>query len=391
MDRFIPSERMAAVQTPVIPTVAELIRANPDTISLGQGVAYYGPPKEAVDQITAFLNDPSNNRYGAVQGDPRLLELLESKLRSENDIDCHRGFRVVVTAGANMGFLNALCAITDPGDEIILPVPYYFNQEMAIRMLSCDPVLVPTGDDYQLCHKRIKAAITERTRAIVTISPNNPSGAVYPEDSLSRVNAICREHSLYHISDEAYEYFVYGDARHFSPGSIANAEQHTISLFSLSKAYGLASWRIGYMVAPEHLYAPVLKVQDTNLICPPLISQHAAIGALKVGRGYCLHKRTAIEEIREIIVHEIGRLGSLCTAARADGAFYFLIGLRTKLTSMQVVEKLVRDYRVAVIPGITFGMNKGCYLRISYGALQKQSALEGIRRLTNGFTEIASG
>src|SRR5207253_108726 len=122
-----------------------------------------------------------------------------------NNLIAFNGRSVVVTAGGNMAFFNALLAIADAGDEIVLPTPYYFNHEMAIVMLGCRPVLVPTTDDYQLDVDAIAAAITGRTRAIVTISPNNPSGAVYSRDALIAVNRLCRDRGIFHISDEAYE------------------------------------------------------------------------------------------------------------------------------------------------------------------------------------------
>ncbi len=184
---------MQAVQTPIIPTVAALIRDNPGTISLGQGVAYYGPPQEAIDNIGAFLADPENHKYKPVQGIPQLVEAFGAKLRSENGIEVEGRSTVVVTAGANMAFVNALLAITDLGDEIIIQTPYYFNHEMAITMAGCRPVPVDTDEHYQLQPDAIRRAITPRTRAVVTISPNNPSGAVYGEALLREVNGICRE------------------------------------------------------------------------------------------------------------------------------------------------------------------------------------------------------
>src|SRR5205823_4723805 len=168
--------RMQAVQTPVIPVVAELIRNSPGTISLGQGVVGYPPPQSAFDEIQAFLQDPQNHKYRPVQGIPVLVDALTAKLRSENGINVGDGNTVVVTAGGNMAFMNAILAMTDPGDEIILQTPYYFNHEMAVTMAGCLPVLVDTDGQFQLQPTRIEAAITQRTRAIVTISPNNPSG-----------------------------------------------------------------------------------------------------------------------------------------------------------------------------------------------------------------------
>src|SRR6185503_2718408 len=126
------------------------------------------------------------------------------------------GNRVMVTAGGNLAFMNAVLAIADPGDEFILPTPYYFNHEMAVTMANCRPVLVATDASYQLDVAGLRAAITPRTRAIVTVSPNNPSGAVYPAETLRQVNRLCAEHRIHHISDEAYEHFTYDGASHFS-------------------------------------------------------------------------------------------------------------------------------------------------------------------------------
>jgi len=383
------SFRMQSVQSPIIPVVGELIRANPGTISLGQGVAYYGPPPEAIGAIETFLADAENHKYRLVQGIPELIEAIQTKLTTENNISI-KDSRIVVTAGANMGFVNAILAITDPGDEIIIQLPYYFNHEMAVAIADCKAVCVPTNDDYQLQADAIAAAITERTRAIVTISPNNPTGAIYREADLRRVNELCRRNGIYHISDEAYEYFTYDGVRHFSPGSIAGCGEYTISLFSLSKAYGFASWRIGWMVIPEHLYMPIRKIQDTILICPPVISQWAAVGAMRAGADYCRQKLQMTIEIREMFLNELNSIRNLVTVPRADGAFYFLLRVHEDLDPMKLVKQLIEEHKVAVIPGMTFGMEDKCYLRVAYGALQKETATEGIGRLVRGLKRILS-
>lgn len=382
------SSRMQAVQSPIIPVIGELICSCPGTISLGQGVAYYSPPPEAIAQLSHFLADPENHKYKPVQGISPLLEAIAQKLKFENAIDINAENCIVVTAGSNMAFMNVVLAIANPGDEIILQTPYYFNQEMAITMASCRPVLVATDENYQLRPEAIRQAITEKTRAVVTISPNNPTGAVYSEAALREVNQICRDRGIYHISDEAYEYFTYNGVQHFSPAAIRDSNLHTISLFSLSKAYGFASWRIGYMVIPEHLLIAVKKIQDTILICPPVISQYAALGALQAGVSYCKEKLEAIASVREIVLNECDRIPHLCTIPPAEGAFYFLLRVYTKLPAMDLVERLIREHGVAVIPGTTFGMEDRCYLRVAYGALQKETASEGIGRFVRGLQAI---
>lgn len=383
------TQRMQAVQLPIIPIVGDLVRRNPGTISLGQGVVSYGPPPQVGEKITEFLADPQNHKYKAVEGIAPLIQALEAKLKAENGIDAAPNSRIVVSAGGNMAFMNAILAIADPGDEIILQTPYYFNHEMAIAMASCRAVLVSTDAEYQLRPDAIRRAITARTRAVVTISPNNPSGAVYSEGALREVNEICRRASIYHISDEAYENFVYDGARHFSPGSIPGAAAHTISLYSLSKAYGFASWRIGYTVLPETLFESIKKIQDTILICPPVISQYAALGALAAGSAYCAEKLRAIAEVRALVASELNSIKKICTIPRADGAFYFLLNVRTKLSAMDAVERLIREHKVAVIPGAAFGLHEGCHLRVAYGALEKETAAEGVGRLVKGLKAIA--
>lgn len=385
------NRRMAAVQTPAIPLVADLIRSTPGTLSMGQGVVGYGPPPQALDRIRDFLADPQNHKYQAVHGIPPLLAQLERKLRDENKVEIGRDRALVVTAGGNMAFMNAVLAIVDPGDEVIIVSPYYFNHEMAITIAGARPVAVPADEHYQLRLDALEAAITPRTRAIVTISPNNPTGAVYSEESLRAVNELCRERRIYHISDEAYEYFTWNGAAHFSPAAIPGSEGHTISLYSLSKSYGMASWRIGFMVAPRPLFEPVRKIQDTNLICPPVISQWAAVGALEAGWDYCQSRIAAIGAVRQAVLAELSDAGDVCSLPAADGAFYVLLKVAARIDSMRLVERLVREHRVAVMPGSTFGVTDHCALRVSYGPLDLDAAREGIGRLIGGLCAILKG
>jgi len=378
------SRRMQLVQSPVIPAVGDLIRSRPGTISLGQGVVSYGPPRQATERMAAFTTDLQNHKYQSVEGIPELREAIAGKLQVENGIRMDGSCRIVVTAGGNMGFMNAVLAVADPDDEIVLNVPYYFNHEMAVAIANCKTVCVSTDDDYQLRPAAIRDVLTDRTRAVVTISPNNPTGAVYSRDALQEVNAICAERGIYHISDEAYEYFTYDGATHFSPGSLEEAAAHTISLFSLSKAYGFASWRIGYMVIPEHLLVAVRKIQDTVLICPPVVSQWAAVGALEAGVEYCRMKTAQIGEVRRIVLDALEGISDIVTVPRAEGAFYFLLRVDTSMDTMDLVARLIRDHAVALIPGTTFGIENGCYLRLAYGALEPETAAEGVGRLVEG-------
>ncbi len=379
---------MDAVQAPIVPVVGDMIRKTPGTISLGQGVVHYGPPQAAVDAVRRSLDDPDIHGYQDGAGLPPLVDGIAEKLRDENGIEVTTGSRVMVTAGANMAFMHAILAVTEPGDEVILPVPFYFNHEMAIQMAGCRVVAVPTDDAYQLRLDLVRRAITERTRAIVTISPNNPTGAVFSESSMRELNALCGERGLYHLADEVYEYFTYGKARHVSPGSFPGAADHTISMYSLSKAYGFAGWRIGYMAYPDRLASALSKIQDTILICPTAVAQIAALAAIQVGRGYCEPHVRELVDIRRIVLDALGDLAPLAEVPPADGAFYCLLKVDTDMDPLVLTERLIREHRVAVIPGSAFGITDGCYLRVAYGALQKATVAEGIGRLVTGLRTI---
>jgi aspartate/methionine/tyrosine aminotransferase len=383
------SDRLAAVQAPVIPIVGGWTAATPGTISLGQGVVSYEPPAEALEAAKQFGRSLTDHRYGPVEGLPPLVEAIESKLARENGIAVRPGSRLFVTAGGNQAFMNAVLAITDPGDEIVLLTPYYFNHEMAIVMAGAQTVGVPTKADYQIDVPAIARAMTPRTRAVVTVSPNNPTGVVYPENALRAVNELCRERGVFHIHDEAYEYFTYDEVQHFSPGAIAGAGPHTISLYSLSKAYGMASWRIGYMVVPESLADAVNKIQDTILICPPAVSQHAALAALQVGRPYAARQVSRLNSMREAIFEALSASDVPCDVPPAAGAFYYLIRVHSTMESMKLAERLIKEHRVATIPGSAFADPAPCSIRISYGALDPESIIEGVRRLVGGLRALA--
>jgi aspartate/methionine/tyrosine aminotransferase len=349
----------------------------------------WGPPPEAIEAARGACGAAASHRYGPVEGEPALVDALERKLRAENGLDLD-GTRTLVTAGSNMAFLSIVQAITSPGDAIILPSPYYFNHEMAVRIADCVPVVVPTDASYQIDPDALARAITPRTRAIVTVSPNNPSGAVYPADALRAVNELCSRHGLLHIADEAYEYFSWDDAAHFSPGSLPGAGAHTVSLYSLSKAYGFAGWRVGYMVVPERFNDAVYKVQDTVLICPPLVSQAAAFACVTAGRPWTARFLDPLAAVRRDVLALFAGIGDLCDVPTPGGAFYCLPRFRTPLAGMTLMARLVREHRVAAIAGETFGLTDGCYLRVSYGALAADTVHEGMRRLVDGLRQITT-
>ena len=384
------SNRIRQVQSPVIPIVGRWTAETPGTISLGQGIVNYAPPTQVFQAIrqTSF-DDLALHRYSGVAGDPRVQELVAEKLKRENKIDVAlQGCEVFCTAGANMGFLNAVLAIADVDDEIILLNPYYFNHHMAIEIAGCRVIAVDTNADQQPDLDAIGQAVTPRTKAVVTVSPNNPTGAVYRPSDLMAINRLCADRGIYHISDEAYEYFLYDEQEHFSAGSLPDAGGHTLSLYSLSKSYGLAGWRIGYSVVPNHLMTAMRKIQDTNLICPPTICQVAARAALEVGSDWCRAQSQGFQQVRDAAIQRIQELGARCQITHAQGAFYLFLTLQSDQDDLQLVESLIREHKIATLPGSAFGMTDRCSIRISYGALDADSVLDGVGRLVDGLHSL---
>ncbi len=378
---------MRAVLPPIIPIIGDLARQSPGTISLAQGVVGYGPPPEALAALRRITGDAAEHQYPPDEGLPELIDALAGKLERENHIAIGRDNRIIVTAGSNMAFSHAVCAIADPGDEIVLQAPYYFNHHMAVMIAGCRPVCVATDAAYQLQLDAIERSITPRTRAVVTISPNNPTGAVYSQDALTAVNELCARRGIYHVHDEAYEYFLYGDARHFSPASRPGAAAHTISLFTFSKSYAMAAWRVGYMVIPAHLEEAVYKIQDTVIISATKASQQVALAAVKVGAAYCRERAKHLGSVRDAVLARLAEVSDICTVPVPDGAFYCFIRVHAGIDPLTLAERLIREHRVAVLPGSVFGSD-ACSLRISYGALDAASVDEGMQRLVCGLREI---
>jgi aspartate/methionine/tyrosine aminotransferase len=156
----------------------------------------------------------------------------------------------------------------------------------------------------------------------------------------------------------------------------------------MSKSYGMASWRVGFLVVPEHLFDDMMKIQDTVIICAPAVSQAVALGALAAGRSFCLRRLPAIARVRERMLAAFSRIPDLLTIPSSQGAFYFLVKVRTFMDDLTLTEQLIREHKVAVIPGGTFGIEKGCCLRISYGNLPGEEAIEGAKRLVAGLKAI---
>lgn len=357
-----------------------------EVISFGQGVPFFGPPESAISAITSSLDDETSHLYTEDIGIEGLRSAISNKLKIVNEIDADPLKNIFVTSGGNYGFIVALMTITDLGDEVILLSPYYFNHDMAITLSGCKSVAVSTDSQYQPDLQALRKAITSKTKAIVTVSPNNPAGVVYSEEKLVEINNLCEESGIYHISDEAYEHFVYEDARHVSPAKYDDELEHTITIFSFSKSYGMSGLRIGYNVIPSDLHTEAIKVQDTIGICAPTLGQIAAKEVLRRDLDYPKRHLGILSEIRDIFNDKLEGIQDI-EFPKTRGAFYFLLRPNTHKSSWEIVKTLIEKHKIITIPGEAFGAEFPS-LRISYGNLDKKRAIQGIERLRIGLEEI---
>lgn len=358
---FRASHRVLSTEEAVIDEILETYQT-PSSINLAPGSAHFAFPVEAAS--SSSLSKTEWNRYGAVSGDADLVTTLKAKLKRENGIDVDSEQRkVMVTAGANQGFFNVVLCLTDPGDEVVLLRPYYFSHKMAVQLASAVPVevdmevstMVPTLEN-------IERSFSDRTQVLVLVTPGNPSGVVLDPAWIRQLEQICRERGVWLICDEAYEHFVYGEARHYSP----RGSDGVINIFTMSKTFGLAGWRVGYIVYPDYLDPEMRKIQDTIPTHSSRVSQDVAKEVLESPWTDWIRARVA--EIEKDVRPKIWDSIKDFHPVPSQGAFYFLVPVPRGLSDKEVLEVLCRKHNVLVVPGSAFGVPG--YIRISYGALK---------------------
>jgi len=358
-----------------------------DTISLGQGIPFFPPPNKAKLAMKKAVDNGMADAYSNDQGLLSLREVIVERMKHDYYLSITND-QIQVTAGANQAFINIILTITKPGDEIIIFSPTYFNDVMAIELAGCKPVIVQTKNNSFLPDgELIKKSITKKTKAVVTISPNNPTGKIYPEKLLKEINQICADNNLFHISDEVYEYFIYDEGKHVSPITFDSSIDHTISLYSCSKSFGMSGYRIGYMIVPQYLIDEVLKVQDTIGICAPVPCQYAAIEAIKLGSSYMKGFLTEIERIRNHFIKYLSDIDGINVYLPEGSLYFFIIIKNSRIDSKKLAKQLIDQYQVITIPGKIFDVDFPS-LRVSFGNLRFSEAIIGIDRLATGLTHL---
>jgi aspartate/methionine/tyrosine aminotransferase len=366
--------------------VAALRTEGADVINLGQGVPGFPPVATAMEAARQALAEPSTHVYSADAGLLPLRQALSAWLAELNGLAADPETEMVITAGGNQGFILALLTLLEPGDKVLLPSPFYFNHEMSLRVVGAVPIEVPLREEtgFQLTFDDLEPYFKMQPRAVVVVSPNNPTGTVYHPEELERIAGMAAARGMAVIFDETYQAFLYDGAQHLSPGSIPEARSHVITVGSFSKTFSLAGWRLGYLIAEPDFVQQATKVQDSMLVCAPVISQRAALGALKTPREELTRRCAVLSERRQLIAQRLSEISRLQWHP-TDGAYYAFVRVEDCLDSVALAWDLLERAHVAAVPGSIFGRNGEGFLRLSYGSVERSDLEEACGRLANYF------
>ncbi len=295
---------------------------------------------------------------------------------------------VIVTVGGSEAIDIAIRSLVNPGDEVIIPLPSFVCYEPLVSLSGGVPVIIETKEenDFRLTKEELKAAITEKTKALILPFPNNPTGAVMTKEDLESIAEVLRDTDIMVISDEIYAELTYG-APHVSIASIPGMWERTVLVSGFSKAYAMTGWRLGYLCAPEPLVNQMFKIHQYAIMCAPTTSQFAAVEALRNGDEDIAHMANEYDKRRKYLVGRLRKMGLPCFEPK--GAFYVFPNISGfGMTSEEFCEKLLYDYKVAIVPGTAFGACGEGFARISYAYSLRhiEKALDGISRMLQDLT-----
>ena len=359
---------------------AELRASGHEVISLGQALPYYSPPPSAIRAATAALSAHEVHFYSTDPGRPSLRRALADRLRESAAIDCVAE-DLVITAGANHAFATALTTLVNPGDEVVLPSPYFTNHYMQVQASGAIPIEAPIADrtTYEVTWEDVAAAVTPRTRAVVLCNPSNPTGAPVSTGEGARIVAELASRGIVVISDETYMHFVY-EGSHWSAASVRDWRRNVVVVGTFSKSFAMMGWRVGFMLADRATCEQATKIQDAMIICAPVISQMAAEGAVVEDWNYPLSFHPELTRRRHRLAERLAESPGLeWTPTR--GGFFAFVRVAGCTNSMALATRLLEDVHVVTIPGSSFGAcGEGC-LRLSYGSVSDDALEKAIDRL----------
>ncbi len=359
------------------PTIAvtskarEMRAAGKDVIGLGAGEPDFDTPDNIKEAAIEAIRK-GDTKYTAVDGTPALKKAIQDKFNRENNLKYNID-EISVGTGGKQVLYNAFMATINKGDEVLIPAPYWVSYPDIILLAGGKPKIVKCEekDNFKLTPKKLKKAISKKTKWIILNSPSNPTGSAYTKDEIISLSKILLKYKkTYILSDDIYEHITYDDFEFFTIAQINKLKKRTLTMNGVSKSYSMTGWRIGYAAGPKEIIKAMAKIQSQSTSNPTSISQAAAVEALNGTQEFIKERSDSFKERRDFVVDSLNNIKGI-NCLKPEGAFYVfpsckkLLGKKTKLkTDKDFVEKLLEQSEVAVVQGSAFGLDG--YFRISY-------------------------
>ena len=357
-----------------------------DVCSFSAGEPDFDTPAHICDAAKQAL-DNGKTRYGPAAGEPRLREAIATKLRTDNHLP-YNAENIIVTNGGKHSLYDLMMITIEPGDEVLIPSPYWVSYPEMVKLAGGEPVIIPTTaqSGYKMTPEQLQGAITAKTKLLIFNSPSNPTGVVYTPDEVRALADIIVANDIWVVADEIYEKILYDGAEHLSIGSVSEAMfNHTIVSNGFAKAYAMTGWRLGYLAGPVELIkaANTLQSQSTSNVCT--FAQYGAISALESSQDCVSTMLQAFAKRRTAIINLVNSIPSLSCVV-PNGAFYLFINIsKTGLGSLDFCTRLLNEKHVATVPGVAFGADDG--IRVSY-ATDMNTIEQGMERLNDFVQQI---
>ena len=383
------SARSQALQLSKIREVFNLILAaekkGQEIINLSVGRPDFDTPDQIkAAAITAIQQ--GHVHYTASPGTEELREVISTHLKNSWDLK-YRFDQILVTTGATQAMMTCALGLFNPGDEVLVPEPYYVYYPGWTEMAGAKFVAMPLNQDtFQFTAEDVASKLTPKTKALILTSPHNPTGTVFAPEELEKIAAMAVDNNFVIISDDIYNTLLFDDVPYTHIGTFPEMAERTIVINSLSKSHAMDGWRVGYMAVPEHLYGDILKVHQYTISCPNTFVQKAAIAALTCSQADTLNMVAEFDRRRLLITDWLKEVDLPCSAPQ--GAFYFFPSIRRYgLSSSEFCEYLLKEKGVALVPGNAFGSNGEGFVRLSY-AVNYESLEKGLTLVSEGLAKL---
>ena len=380
MDLSSNAVQLTPSLTLAIDSKAKAMRAEGiDVCGFGAGEPDFDTPEHIKEAAIKALQE-GFTKYTPSAGIPELRTAISEKFSKDNGID-YKPNQVIVSNGAKQSCFNAILACCEPGDEVIIPAPYWLSYPDMVKLVGAEPVIVQTkaSNAYKMTAEEFENAMTPRTKMVIINSPGNPTGSVYTREELEALVEVALTEDIFILSDEIYEKLIYDDASHVSVASLSKeAYDLTITVNGFSKAYAMTGWRLGYLGAPESIAKVIDSLQSHSTSGPNSFAQKGAVAALKGSQQCVTDMREEFNVRREYMYERLAAIPNVSTV-KPLGAFYMLADIsKFGLSSTNFADRLLSKAEVAVVPGVAFGDDKT--VRLSY-ATDLETIKTGLDRI----------